>query len=80
MKKYVIGDIVKNVVELKDENGNTIPVNTPLRIVAIAAKVRMSRIKDEYHDKLEDFFNAVLASQENDYESRIRANFCTIRK
>jgi len=77
MKKYLVGDIVKNIVELQDENNHVIPIGTFLRIVAITPKVRIMK-KDEYHDGLPDFFNAVLAEQNDDYKNRIRANFCTI--
>ncbi len=76
---YNVGQIVVTKLELIDENLNTIPAGTRIRIVAIAPKVRI-RTGDEYLDSKQYFFNAVIESQELDYGNRIRANFCTIKK
>jgi hypothetical protein len=78
--KYKVGDIVKTIIPLEDEQANVLPVGTSLRIVAIAPKVFISKIEDGYHDRKKDFFNAVRTEQESDYGLRIRANFCTITK
>lgn len=79
MAKYRINQLVTNIVELQDEQAHIIPVNSTLRIVAIAPKVMMIK-KDLYHDNLPYFFNAVILSQQDDYSNRIRANFCTIKE
>jgi hypothetical protein len=53
---------------------------TKLRLVAFAPKVRVCATASPSNDTKAYFFNAVRASQEKDYGSRIRASFCTIRK
>lgn len=84
---YTVGQLVQTKYELKDENDNTIPAGTQIRIVAITPKVRVfpaELIKlweDSYlYDTQEYFYNAVIASQAEDYGNRIRENFCTIEK
>lgn len=77
--KYKVGDKVRNIVSLENDSNEEIPAGTVMRIVAISEKVRLVKT-DSYHDNSPYFFNAVVDSQENDYEKRIRANFCTIEK
>jgi hypothetical protein len=77
--KYKVGDKVRNIVPLENEADEQIPTGTVMRIVAISEKVRIVKT-DSYHDNSAYFFNAVVDSQANDYENRIRANFCTIEK
>jgi hypothetical protein len=82
---FKVGQNVFTKVELLDENNNFIPENTLIRIVDIAPKVRNTNpllIKGQPRnfDNKEYFYNAVLATQENDYSNRIRANFVTIGK
>lgn len=81
MYKYNLGEIVETKVDLVSENKNPIPVGTKIRLVAFAPKVRIIKDGEKSHyDKKPYFFNAVIATQENDYSDRIRANFVTIKK
>jgi len=77
-KGYKLGEFVKTKFDLTDENNNPIPAGTLIRLVAIAPKVRMMR-KDQTHDGLPYFYNAILASQYGWRGFRIRADFCTIK-
>ena len=80
---YTVGQIVKSKVALIMDDGKDtiVPAGTLLRLICFAPKVYKLKKEflDDTHDSKEYFFNAVLASQENDY-NRIRANFCTIEK
>ena len=78
--QYTINQKVKNIVELKTESGELIPVGTILRIVVISCKVCKLKYTDEYHDNNDYFLNMVLDNQTNDYYNRIRSNFCTVKK
>jgi hypothetical protein len=82
---FEIGQNVFSKVNLLDENENPIPKGTLLRIVAIPPKVRLTNAwklekQSEYYDNKEYFYNAVLATQKEDYSNRIRANFVTISR
>jgi hypothetical protein len=76
-KKYHIGQIVKNIVPVKRESGQIIKAGTLLRIVSIAPKVRMNKLKDSYNDSLPYFYNAVPENESD--RNRIREDFCTIK-
>ena len=81
MYKYNLDEIVETKVPLFTENKTVIPAGSKIRLVAFAPKVRI--IKDGanlWYDKKSYFFNAVIATQENDYSDRIRADFVTIKK
>lgn len=81
MYKYNLGEIVETKVDLISENKTPIPAGTKIRLVAFAPKVRIVKDGEKSHyDKKPYFFNAVIATQENDYSDRIRANFVTIKK
>ena len=77
-KVFKVGCTYILKVNVMDENRKIIPAGTKIRLVAIAPKVRM--VTGENKDTSPYFYNAVLASQENDYANRIRENFCTIAK
>jgi hypothetical protein len=80
MKTYSINELVRTKVLVEDEHKRELPIGSILRIVAIAPKVYIRKYTDEYHDKNPDFYNAVLASEEDHVSNRIRENFCTIEK
>jgi hypothetical protein len=82
---FNVGQNVLTKVDLIDENNNLIRAGTLIRIVAIPAKVRLTNPwkiekQPKYYDFREYFYNAVLASQKEDYTNRIRANFVTIAR
>ncbi|MFT5469588.1 MAG: hypothetical protein ACI8UO_004709 [Verrucomicrobiales bacterium] len=88
---YSLDQLVVTVHALVDERGVLVPVGETLRLVAFAPKVRLPdrRYATEYEKRRREsglaldwktyFYNAVRADGE-DTHSRIRANFCTIRK
>jgi hypothetical protein len=78
MYGYKINQNVVTRVTLYTENNRPVPKGSLLRIVAIAPKVRIIKRDKLFYDGKAYFFNAVLASQDDDYSNRIRANFCTI--
>jgi len=81
MYKYNLDEIVETKVDLISENKTVIPAGSKIRLVAFAPKVRLIKDSDKsYCDKKSYFYNAVLATQENDYSDRIRADFVTIKK
>lgn len=75
---YTVGKKYKLKVTVKDEHENIIPAGTIIRLVAITPKVRI--VNGENKDNWMYFYNAVIATQENDYSNRIRENFCTIKR
>ena len=82
---FWLEEIVSNKISLTDENGNTVPKNTKLKIVAIAPKVcHTPKILIEKNpkefDSKEYFVNLVRADQEKNYGNRFRVHFVTIEK
>lgn len=76
MYRFKVGKCYQLLVPVFDENDKFYDAGTWVRIVAIAPKVRITSGINK--DTKEYFYNAVVASQENDFENRIRENFCTL--
>jgi len=76
MYRFKVGKCYKLNVAVFDEMGRFHDAGTIVRIVAITPKVR--KVEGINKDSKDYFYNAVVASQENDYTSRIRENFCTL--
>lgn len=82
---FVVGDFVRNLVEITDDENKTIPVNTYLRIVAIAPKIHKTsnntiQLRPLNQDKKTNFVNLVRGDQQSDYGNRFRVHFVTIKK
>lgn len=75
---YKVGQVVTNKINLFDENGKVVALGEDLRIVAISPKVSKSGIRDARNDSKDLFLNLVRASQEENFGSRIRCDFCCI--
>lgn len=76
---FEVGKCYRTNVEVIDEYDVVIPVGTLVRIVAIVPKIRITEIGNEKTmDSKQYFYNAVLATQVQDYGNRIRANFVTL--
>ena len=81
MYKYNLNEIVETKVPLFTENGTDIPTGSKIRLVSFTPKVRIIKNGEKlWHDTKAYFYNAVVATQENDYSDRIRADFVTIKK
>lgn len=76
---YKVGSVYELIMDVEDERKIIVPAGTLVTLVAIAPKVRIINIHP-HQDSKEYFYNAVRFPQVSEYDTRIRANFVTLKK